>query len=285
MAGHRTRSTDPRDFQDLPQAIGAMAKRFADGDVIPLHAHARDQLLYAISGVMRLRTEAEAWVVPPEGAVYIPAETPHAVGMHGDVEMRTLYIDAAAGPAPRRALCVVAVSALLRELILALSEEPVVYEANSRGALLARMIEHEIARAPELSLHVPLPRDARLQRLCAELLADPSDRRTLEGWSEVAGASSRTLARLFARELGMSFNRWRQRVRFHAALEALSRGEPIPRIAARHGYRSASAFSAAFSKVMGATPSRVSIEQPVPRALSRSTSCKGGHPSRLAGTS
>ena len=42
---------------------------------------------------MRLRTEGEAWIVPPDGAVYIPAGTPHAVDMHGDVDMRTLYID------------------------------------------------------------------------------------------------------------------------------------------------------------------------------------------------
>ena len=266
MADHEARSTDSEDYQDLPQAIGAMSKSFADGHVIPLHAHERDQLLYAVSGIMRLRTESEAWVVPPEGAVYIPAGTPHSVGMHGEVEMRTLYIDATAAAERPRALCVVAVSGLLRELILALSEEPVVYGPDSRGALIARMIEQEIGRARELSLHVPLPRDARLQALCAGLIADPSDRRTLEGWSEVVGASSRTLARLFERELGMSFNRWRQRVRFHGALEALARGESVSRVAARHGYRSASAFSAAFGKVMGVAPSKVSGERAAAKA-------------------
>ena len=261
MAGQDARSTDPRDYQHLPQAIGAMSKSFADGFVIPLHQHERDQLLYAISGVMRLRTEDEAWVVPPDGAVYIPAGTPHSVSMHGTVDMRTLYIDASAGHERPRALCVVAVSGLLRELILALSEEPVVHGPDSRGALIAQMIEHEIGRARDLSLHVPLPRDPRLQRLCAGLLANPSDQRTLDGWSDVAGASTRTLARLFESELGMGFGRWRQRVRFHSALEALSRGEPIARIASRHGYRSASAFAAAFRRVMGAPPSSVAAER------------------------
>ena len=261
MAVRDARSTDPQDYQHLPQAIGAMSKSFTDGFVIPLHQHERDQLLYAISGVMRLRTEGEAWVVPPDRAVYIPAGTPHSVSMHGEVDMRTLYIDASAGPARPRALCVVAVSGLLRELILALSEEPVVHEANSRGALIAKVLEHEIGRARELPLQVPLPRDPRLQRLCAGLLADPSDQRTLDGWSEVVGASARTLARVFENELGMSFGRWRQRVRFHSALEALSRGEPIARVASRHGYRSASAFAAAFRRVMGVTPSKVSVER------------------------
>lgn len=261
MAVDTARSTDPRDYQHLPQSIAAMSKSFADGFVIALHAHERDQLLYAISGIMRLRTEREAWIVPPDGAVYIPAGTSHSVSMHGDVDMRTLYIDMIAAHKRPHALSVVAVSNLLRELILALSEEPVVYDSDSRGDLIARMIEQEIGRARELSLHVPLPKDSRLQRLCAELLADPSDRRTLDEWSEIAGASPRTLARLFERDLGMSFNQWRQRIRFHNALEALSCGEPISRVAEQHGYRSASAFSAAFRKVMGTPPSRVSAER------------------------
>ena len=86
------------------------------------------------------------------------------------------------------------------------------------------------------------------------------DRRTLDDWAQVAGASSRTLARLFERDLGMSFNQWRQRIRFHNALEALSRGESIARVAKQHGYNSASAFSAAFGKVMGASPSKAAIK-------------------------
>lgn len=257
MAVATTRSTDPKDYQNLPQAVGAMSKVFADGYVIPLHQHQRDQLLYGISGIMRLRTEREAWIVPRDSAVYIPAGTRHSISMHGNVDMRTLYIDTKAANRPD-ALYVVAVSNLLRELIMELSEEPVAYEPDSRGALIARLIDLEIGQARELSLSVPLPTDARLQRLCAELLADPSDRRTLDAWSEVAGASTRTLARLFESDLGMSFNSWRQQVRFHNALEALSRGESISRIARQHGYQSASAFSSAFRKVMGTPPSKVS---------------------------
>jgi AraC-like DNA-binding protein/quercetin dioxygenase-like cupin family protein len=261
MAISKTHSTDPDDYQNLPQAIGAMSKGFSGGFVIAMHEHERDQLLYATSGIMRLRTVGEAWIVPRDGAVYIPGGVQHAISMHGEVDMRTLYIDTKMNDAEPRAMCVIAVSNLLRELILALSEEPILYDQEGRGGLIAQMIELEITRAREreISLKVPLPKDARLQRLCAELLANPADRRTLDAWSDAAGASTRTLARLFEHDLGMGFNRWRQRIRFHKALEALSRGEPISRVAQQHGYRSASAFSAAFSKVMGVSPSKVSV--------------------------
>lgn len=258
MSNTPSRSTDPEDYQDLPQEIGAMSKDFADGFVIPLHEHERDQLLYATRGIMRLRTAGDAWIVPRDSAVYIPAGTPHSVDMHGDVDMRTLYIDTAAAEDRPQSLCVVAIAGLLRELILALSAEPIRYGPDSRGDIIAQLIKNEIGRARELSLNVPLPKDVRLQRLCAELLADPSDRRTLNEWAKVAGASARTLARLFERDLGMGFNRWRQRIRLHSALEALSRGETIARVARQHGYLSASAFSAAFGKVMGFAPSKAS---------------------------
>lgn len=249
------RSTDPVDYQFVPRPVAAMAKHFEDGHVIEPHEHERDQFLYAVSGLMRLRTKRESWIVPPDRAVYIPARTRHSVEMCGDVQMRTLYIEPSSDDRPLPDLAVVEVPDLLRALVLALIEEPVLYDESGRGGIIAQLLIMEIRRARELSFCLPLPKDARLQRICTSILANPSDRRTLQDWSETAGASTRTLARLFEREVGMGFGAWRQRVRFHAALEDLSRGEAIARVAHRHGYRSASAFSAAFARTMGLTPS------------------------------
>ena len=261
MTPKSTRSTDPADYQDLHQAVGAMSKAFADGWEIPLHSHARDQLLFASRGIMRLRTRRNAWVVPRNSAVYIPGGTLHAVSMHGDVDMRTLYIDSMGQRKAPPVLTVIAVSNLLRELILALTEEPVDYTLGSRAACIASLIEVEISHAEAFTTNVPLPSDPRLQRVCAQLLTDPADRRTLDAWSEVAGASPRTLARLFERDLGMSFNCWRQRMRFQNALEALSDGESVSLVAQRHGYNSPSAFTSAFRKVMDFAPSEASSRQ------------------------
>lgn len=249
----RNRSTDASDYQFVPRPLAAMSKSFADGHEISRHHHARDQLVYAVSGVMRIRTAAEGWIVPPDRAVYLPARTEHSIGIRGRVEMRTLYIARRAGDDLPDAPTVLEVSALLRELVLALIDELVIYDEDGRGGAMAFLILSEIASA-RLSLVIPMPRDPRLLRLCNALLADPSSRLTLEHWVDTAGASSRTLARLFETELGLSFAAWRQRVRFHNALEAIVAGEPIARVAERNGYRSSSAFSAAFRKAMGHAP-------------------------------
>ena len=250
----RERSTEARDYQHLPQPIGALAKRFEDGFVIPEHAHDRDQLVFARGGVMRVETPGESWIVPPDRAIYLPAGRRHSVRMHGAVEMPTLYIDRAAFSARWDVVRVLAVSPLLRALILALAEEPVDYLPGSRGDRVARMIEFELREAEPVTLRVPLPEDPRLQKICAAILAAPADRRTLEAWADMAGASPRTLARLFQRDLGMRFKDWRAQARLQSAMEALARGEPIAVIAAKHGYLSPSAFTAAFVKATGQPP-------------------------------
>src|SRR5712671_167234 len=245
MKASQPRSTDPRDYQSVARPFAAMAKSFADGFEIEPHSHARDQLIYAVSGLMRVRSAHEAWIVPPDRAVYLPARTTHSISMRGDVEMRTLYIARGAAPDLPSDATVIAVSRLLRELVLALVDEPLLYDRAGRGGAIVSLIVSEIARAPRLPLVIPMPQDPRLRRVCARLLADPSDQRTLDGWSEIAGASTRTLARLFESELDLTFTAWRQRVRFHNALEAIAQGQPVERIARHNGYRSPSAFAAA----------------------------------------
>jgi AraC-like DNA-binding protein/mannose-6-phosphate isomerase-like protein (cupin superfamily) len=250
-----SRSTNAADYQKVPRPIAAMSKTFNDGSRIEPHHHSRDQFLYSVTGIMRVRTRAEAWIVPPDRAVYLPARVEHSIGIRGLVTMSTLYIAPRAHDGLPTAPTVLEISPLLRGLVLALIDEPVIYDEQGRGGALAQLIFSEIMRARRLPLVIPMPRDPRLLRVCNAILADPASRHTLDDWADGAGASVRTLARLFESELGVGFVAWRQRVRFHNALEAIIAGEPVALVAERNGYRSASAFSAAFRTVMGQSPS------------------------------
>ncbi len=248
------RSTDPADYQSVPRAVAAMGKSFAPGSTTGSHIHERDQLHYSVQGVVRVTTADAAWILPPDRALYIPAGTEHNAAMRGRVEMRTLYIRTGAAPGLPKAPVAMEVSALLRSLILALLAEPVLYDEKGRGGRLAALILDEIARADPVALVIPMPRDPRLVRLCDRLLAEPGCGETLDRLAQEAGASPRTLSRLFSREVGLPFTQWRQRVRFHNAMEAIVRGEPVGSVARANGYASASAFTAAFRKAMGVTP-------------------------------
>lgn len=245
-----------RAVEHAPRPLAGFARDYPAGGWTGRHAHPRAQLLHATRGLMRVQTDAALFVVPPGHGLWMPAGHAHAVGMDGAVRMRALFLrqDAAAsGPA---APTVIAVSPLLREVILAVCAEPAAWDEHGPAAHLAALALIEIARAPRLPLAVPAPRDARLRRVMTVLQADPADQRALGELAELAGASARTLARLFRHDTGMSFGAWRQTLRLTHAWGRLAAGEPPARAAAACGYASLPAFGAAFRAAFGTTPGR-----------------------------
>lgn len=235
--------------------IEGLARDYPPGHRIAPHSHDRAQLVYAAAGVMRVTTPTGTWVTPPHRALWVPARVVHEIRMSGAVAMRTLYVAEAVAPLPGPRCAVVEVGPLLRELILALVAACEAGQATGRRAeLLSALIREELRTLPVVPLRIPLPREPRLARCCRAILDDPGAERSLEEWGELAGASGRTLARLFRSELGMSFAAWRRQVRLAEALDRLAAGRPVAAVAAELGYASASAFTAMFRRSLGTSP-------------------------------
>lgn len=250
------RSTNPADYQNVPRPISAMAKDFPDGDVIEPHRHPRGQLVFAAAGVMTVTTPDGAWVVPPQRAVWVPPDVEHRIRMSGNVAMRTLYFSPAADAGLPRQCCVVSVSPLLRELILAAVDLPVLYDIAGRGGRIMALIVDEIRALPALPLQLAMPSDVRARRVSRALIEAPADGRALAEWARDVGASPRTLARRFRAETGMTFAMWRQQARLLAALNRLAAGAPVTDVALDLGYDSPSAFISMFRRALGTTPGR-----------------------------
>lgn len=243
------------EYQTLPHPVTAKARDYRSGQT-PVHSHLRAQLIYAGSGVMRVETAEGCWVVPPVRAVWIPAAVDHKVIMLGPVQMRTLYIRPDAAPGLPERCCLIEVSPLLRALILALIEEPLAYDMRGRGGQISALALQELRILQIPALHLPMPSEPRLQALCRRQIEQPNRQETLETLAERHATSTRTLARLFARETGMNFRQWRQQARLVEALGQLANGVPVARVAERLGYRNASAFTAMFHRTLGVEPRR-----------------------------
>lgn len=232
--------------------VRMVARNLAASEVLPAHSHAWGQLTYALQGVVRVTVENSSWIVPPLRAIWIPPNVVHEVTTLEQARLRALYVHAPAAPFQGRTCEVIDVSALLRELIVALEAADA---ASPREAMLAALIIDEMGQSATLPMRVALPADKRLRALCERLIANPAATLTLEDWANQVGASERTLSRLFERELGMGFGQWRQQMRLAHAAPLLARGWPISRVAAELGYASQSAFGAMFRKTFGQTPS------------------------------
>ena len=245
-------SPGPGPTTDRPVSLTA---RDLPADVsVGAHSHEWGQLTYAHDGLLRVSAVNSSWIVPPQRAIWIGPHVVHEVTILEAACLSPLRIHASRDPFPGETCRVVEVSSLLRELIAALEtgEQP---REPGRAILLGELILDELARAPSRPIRVPLPRDKRLKSLCEALLAAPGDTQTLAGWARAAGASERTLARLFERELGMSFGQWRQQVRLAHGASLIARGMPLWQVAQQLGYASQSAFTAMFRKTFGTTPS------------------------------
>jgi AraC-like DNA-binding protein len=101
-----------------------------------------------------------------------------------------------------------------------------------------------------------MPRSARLKEIAGALQRDPSDTRTLAAWARVTKESSRTLARAFRRETGLSFGAWRAQLRLMKALEMLALRKSVTDVALSLGYDSTSAFIHRFRRHLGTTPAK-----------------------------
>ena len=250
----------PGEALDPDRPVLPSAGEYPDGFTIAVHRHHRAQLLYAVRGAMTVSTASGTWVVAPQQAVWVPAAVEHQVNCRGSVSMRTLYVHPRFARDLGRDCRVVGVSALLRELILrmvSLGAQSTDSHANApQLAGLIPVVLDELRTLESTPLHLPLPGDSRLRLITDHLRAEPADGRSLTQWSQQAGASSRTLARLFVRETGLTFANWRQRLRLQAAVTRLGEGQSVTRVAYDLGYRSPSAFVAMFRRALGAPPLR-----------------------------
>ncbi len=251
--------------------VRAKKRVMAPDSTIQPHQHAWAQVAIAVSGVAHITAEQATYLVPAWRAIWIPPGVEHVVTVVEAAELRTLYIHQPPGhtgpgvPLQEQAAwlhCrVLEVSPLLRELVLQMglhADDGPHLDADTlaRERRLGELALDELRRAAPVRLGIPLPQDKRLRSLCEAVIADPTRHATLAAWAAEAGASARTVARLFQDQLGTSFGPWRQQVLLGRALTLAAQGRPMGVIASELGYASASAFTAMVRRSVGVPPGR-----------------------------
>lgn len=248
------RSENADDYQYVRRPVTALARDQETGSYNRPHQHVRGQLLYATKGLMRVASNNGIWFIPPTRGLWIPAGIVHDQLILSAVQMRTLYIDENHAAHLGDKVRVIEVSPMLRELILALIEEPIEYEDNEKNRAVVTLILHQLQHSKTIPLAIPWPTDRRLLAVCQAILDAPENAMSIEYWAEQVGASSRTLIRLFLKETDLTFRQWVQQVKLACALSRLEDGVPIATLADELGYASPSAFSSMFKRVLGESP-------------------------------
>jgi AraC-like DNA-binding protein/mannose-6-phosphate isomerase-like protein (cupin superfamily) len=241
---------------DSQRPVLSVSMERPGAELVTRHDHLRAQLLYAIRGVMRTTTDKGAWLVPPAQAVWIPPGVMHEVEMTQPVSLRSVYIDPAYMDGLPESCCVLRVTPLLRALIVEASHIGNQYTEGSAAWRLMVVIVDQLQKIEQFPFHLPFSDEPRIRRIIDTLVANPAEDQTLAEWATHAGASERTLGRLFIKHLGMSFGSWRRRLRLLEAMNRLADGAAVNEVAFELGYASPSAFIAMFRENLGESPAR-----------------------------
>ena len=244
------------------------------GGSVGEHAHDWHQLVHVRSGLAVVRSDGRTWLAPPTWAVWLPAGVRHAIRFAGPTALRVVYLradpprrgdghraDAVAparsatglrgGPLPARAGAM-PVSPLLRELVERATVIGMLDRRDPLEAALATLLVGELTDVGPPPLAVPEPASA-LARRVAELLTAGT---TVARAAAAVGVGRRTVERVFQAETGLPVGRWRQYRLLLRGLEEVADGATVQDASVIAGYRTPSAYVAAFRAAFGTTPAR-----------------------------
>lgn len=221
------------------------------------HRHEHGQLSVVLAGTMTVTVQHGWWLIPPGLAIWIPPDEAHSAHYSESSMLINLQFDRAGTAGLPDIGMPLVVTDLLRELAYEASRLSCNAQMSEPLQLIARLIAHQIRHPlPSPGLFVPGAKDRRLRVVIDFLRANPGSQANIEELAELAHTSSRTLARLFVDETHLTFGRWRDHVRVVSAVDRLTRGHGITRVALDLGYQSASSFSTLFTRLLGEPPRR-----------------------------
>ncbi|WP_456598641.1 helix-turn-helix domain-containing protein [Blastococcus sp. SYSU DS0616] len=216
------------------------------------HSHPTHELLWNSRGASSVTVDSRLWTITPAHGLWLPAGIRHTGWAPAGTWMRAVHF--CVDDAPRLADQPVAVeiTPLLRLLLDRLDAPDL--DAGSRATTEAMVLDVLRPAPRELLLRVPSSR--LLAPIVDTLRTDPADDTTLAGWAARLGVSTRTITRAFRSETGLGFGQWVAAARAQHAITMLAHGAEIEQIAGRVGFRSVSAFGAAFRRITGMSPGR-----------------------------
>ena len=225
------------------------------------HVHKKGQFLYTEGGVVFLKTANKSFFLPARHYIWIPSGVKHSIHPSSShVVMRNLYF-------PRYAtdtdffdkINIYPVNDLLIELIMFTNrwngnifpdEEPKYSIAKAFKLILPELSQSE------LPLALPYPHHPKLEDIIKYLENNISENINFKTLSQKFDISERTLARLFQKELNMSFIQYYTILRMLTALKLLLDEKlSVNEVALKVGYSSLPTFSNTFNKVIGVRPS------------------------------
>jgi AraC-like DNA-binding protein len=222
------------------------------------HFHDVHEIEYACRGMVEVRTAAGHYLLPPHQAAWIPAGLHHQTTLNAGAQTLAVLFEPRLVPMAGDRVRIIAVSVLLREMMLYSTRWPISRsESGMEADSFFQALGYVVAGAldDERPLHLPVCDDpvvtAATDYTRAEL-----DRVTVSDVTRAVGVSERTLRRMFSTHLGMSWRSYLLRARVLRSMALLSQpNRSVLEVSIAVGFEDVGAFARSFARHCGETPS------------------------------
>jgi AraC-like DNA-binding protein len=222
------------------------------------HFHDVHEIEYACRGMVEVKTEAGHYLLPPHQAAWIPAGLHHQTTLNAGAQTLAVLFEPALVPAAGDRVRIIAVSALLREMMLHSARWPISRtEPGAEADSFFQALGYVVAGAmdDEMPLHLPVAADPVVTAVTEYTRAN-LDRVRLSDVTRAVGVSERTLRRIFSTHLGMSWRSYLLRARVLRSMALLAQPDrSVLEVSIAVGFDDAGAFARSFARHCGETPS------------------------------
>jgi AraC-like DNA-binding protein len=222
------------------------------------HFHDVHEIEYACRGMVEVETEAGHYLLPPHQAAWIPAALHHKTTLNAGVQTLAVLFEPSLVPMGGDRVRIIAVSALLREMMLYSARWPISRtESGAEADSFFQALGYVVADAldDEMPLNLPVPADP-VVAAATDYTRAHLDRVTVSDVTRAVGVSERTLRRIFHAHLGMSWRSYLLRARVLRSMAMLAQPDrTVLEVSIAVGFDDAGAFARSFARHCGETPS------------------------------
>jgi AraC-like DNA-binding protein len=222
------------------------------------HFHDVHEIEYACRGMVEVKTEVGHYLLPPHQAAWIPAGLHHQTTLHAGAQTLAVLFEPILVPMAGDRVRIIAVSALLREMLLYSVRWPISRtESGAEADSFFPTLGYVVAEAldDEMPLSLPVPTDPVVTAATDYTLAR-LDGVTVSDVTRAVGVSERTLRRIFNTYLGMSWRSYLLRARVLRSMALLAQPDrSILEVSIAVGFDDVGAFARSFARHCGETPS------------------------------
>src|SRR5215472_16277009 len=179
------------------------------------HFHDVHEIEYACRGVVEVKTQAGHYLLPPHQAAWIPAGLHHQTTLNPDGQTLAVLFEPRLVPTAGDRVRIIAVSALLREMMLYSVRWPISRtESGAEADSFFHTLGYVVTEALEDERPLNLPASADpVVTAATDYTRAHLDRVAVSDVTRAVGVSERTLRRIFNTHLSMSWRSYILRAR------------------------------------------------------------------------